>query len=230
MLFLSFVGTVALGQVAATSSAPVASCDQLNSADPPDPVVVPSSLTPLPGLTLSVKVNFLDSYPGETREPWTLDQQKIICAAAHHVQLAWSSVEFKKQLDSILSMVLAKRILRSDLTKTGPELYILLTTHPVIINLAHSAEVPQCAVSLPEGSTSVQTDYLQNGTRFSCGAPLLAALTNTLAHEFTHYSPPVGSTDNRKSSVNNLNWVSYGIGCITENVAFAGSPCKYKAY
>ncbi|MBB5057479.1 hypothetical protein HDF16_002185 [Granulicella aggregans] len=57
-----------------------------------------------------------------------------------------------------------------------------------------------------------------------CGSPnLVTTLTNTISHEYTHYKV-IGSTD---SGGYDDNYVSYAVGCLTEQQVFPGRSNDY---
>ena len=59
-----------------------------------------------------------------------------------------------------------------------------------------------------QGPTTLDNDYVDSPKK-SCGGPLLAALTNTFAHEYTHYNSRYISYDNHV--VIDRTYVSHGI-------------------
>jgi hypothetical protein len=79
------------------------------------------------------------------------------------------------------------------------------------------------AISLPAGWTVFQRAYLDQPENFECikqGGSLIACLANTISHEYTHYSVSAFSGDGTKGAVNDDNYISYGIGDLTQSLEF----------
>jgi hypothetical protein len=179
------------------------------------PIVVASNPVPLPSISLTLK--FETSYVGETTLVWTETQKDKLAAAAQLVASVWSSQGFQDAVTAIPSL-----IYQNKKTIAGTDLYNLLTAHPAkTMNLSVNDRHKECARTNPgTDETLIHLGYLDDpGTA-------IADLVNTLSHESTHYNLSGNSWDKGHSSDLRA-YVSYGIGCLTQNLSGQGKVCDY---
>jgi hypothetical protein len=185
-----------------------------------------------PGTPVTIDVQFQGSYRKWTTDTWELVDMQHVCISARNLQTIWSSSEFQAALSKITWLVLEADGNGTVTQKTtGPQILAKILGQPhIVINLAVTSKrgiVPNCAVSdFPPNGTAVQAHYISQ-FKYRCGEPpLIPALTNTLGHEYTHYDV-IQSTDYGKFAAYNPNYVSYGIGCLTQNVGYPDHTCNY---
>ncbi len=99
------------------------------------------------------------------------------------------------------------------------------------MQIAVASTAGECAATVYD-QTVIPAVYLdRTDEREGCdsgerGTGLVRDLTDTLSHEWTHYeASTVNSTD--ADVKDDYRYVSYGIGCLTENVAVAGDDCPF---
>jgi hypothetical protein len=202
-------------------------CPTLAPNDPALPSI--QGLTPS-NTSVRFNIQFVQMYGKTPTESWTREEQDNICKAAAYVQAVWSSKEFETAVEAKNDW--KQRRAKSKLWlgfyyKTGPELYKdLVGTQPIVMRLSISANrglVSDYAVTLPAGWTVFQRAYLDQPQNFEClkhGGSLVACLANTISHEYTHYSISAYSGDGTGGAVNDDNYISYGVGDLTQSLAF----------
>jgi len=191
-------------------------------------------IDPSPKLTFKKKVpieiHFTRKYGREDTRQWSDVEKQYICSAARRVEAVWSSTEFYNALISV-----KKLKLRGWTSITGADLYDKLTTVPFVLNIAVSSspdDAGQCGATIPRlFETVVPTDYIgRHPGAKACdddqrGTALVRDLADTIAHEWTHYANSVRSED--AHAYDDPHYVSYGVGCMTENLAVTGDDCSF---
>lgn len=215
--------------MASRAQGPIETCADVLSTDPANSTAVPTALTQLPDKSYRVEVHFLPASAGDPSSDWTATEKQYVCAAARHVQAVFSSKEFYDAFTNLPDLVLNKYGFwhKNTDTITSTDLYANLTRQSIIVmQVGITDKDIQCArtVIADQGPTRLDKEYVDS-SKTSCGGPLLAALTNSLAHEYTHYNSRYISYDNHV--VNDRTYVSYGVGCLVQNLAFQNHTCWY---
>lgn len=176
-----------------------------------------------PIIPLTVQVDFVETYMGSRTMPWTDDQKSRVTQAAAIFQKVWGSQEFKAKVTALPPLVY-----EDPKTVSGAELYTLLTK---VLDKQMKLSVSknwwnyhvggELNASSRNGQTRIQIDYLDKPTT------TVADLVNSLSHESTHYDIEGWSWDRGHSDLHA--YVSYGIGCLTQNMAFPKDQCNYDA-
>jgi energy-converting hydrogenase Eha subunit F len=198
-------------------------CSDVPLQDPTDagPIAPLAKLTPSAS-PITVEINFSNSYMGKQKDEWTPLERQYICSAARRFQAVWSSEEFHYHLKNMKTAL----ALAPGTTLTGEELYQRLMAQPkIVMTLAVSHKKKGgYAITNPDTKETLfpKEHYLDRSDR---DTSLIEDLTDTLSHEFTHYKVSVRSTD--ANVVDDPNYVSYGIGCMTENLAVPGDNCWF---
>lgn len=169
---------------------------------------------PLP--SIKVELQFVDDFCGKRTDAWTDTQTGQLREAATHFQTVWSSAQFRSAV-----MVLPPLFYR-DGRISGPDLYAKLTEKPAkVMKLSVNNKHKECARTDPGCAETLMHQGYLNSTKTT-----MADLVNTLSHECIHYSGTGESWD----ADNGGNWnayVSYGIGCLTQNLSGVGPRCDY---
>lgn len=215
-------------QTITSAPIPARTCTDVSQADPTDDGAIP----PTPSLPqkkkVSVQIQFVQQYgegdDAETTDAWTAIEMQYVCAAARRFQAVWSSRDFYDRLTALPSLYLdhGQRI-------SGSDLYEKLTARPIVLRLSIGGDENEYGISWPQGWTKVPHGYLDrhgsDGSDTGRGVSLIEDLTDTISHEYTHYSSSVESGDGHVRD--DPRYVSYGIGCLTENMAVTGDTCWF---
>jgi hypothetical protein len=181
---------------------------------------------------IQFKIQFVNEFVNVKTNLWTRPEQDKVCAATAYIQQVWSSTEFERAVETkswILGidwkwLGLKKRYV------SGRDLYKSLTSgSSVTLRLSISSDenlVANYALSDARGWTFLQRSYVDESGQFAClkANSVVSCLTDTISHEYTHYGAAVKSTDGTKGAVDNDDYVSYGIGDLTQSLAFPAKP------
>lgn len=201
--------------VAATSLLPFPSFAQ-NVASCCSNVAAGGTLTQL--LPISVAVDYVQQYGSKHYPEWRSEHKAKIEEARSHFAQVWSSTEFKTAVTAVQEF-----IWQDDATMSGADLYSKLTGTPEkkMQIAAGNRSRRELAISYPDGETLIELHYLDDPSA------RISDFVHTLSHEYTHYTAGVESWD-RGHSGDITHYVSYGIGCITQKLAFPNEPCAYE--
>ena len=144
-------------------------------------------------------------------------KQKIEEARLHFAQV-WSSAEFKAAVTNVDEFIWQGKKMMS-----GADLYskLMRTSEKKMKCTAGERKKNEEAISYPDGETLIELHYLNDKTA------RISDFVHTLSHEYTHYTEGVESWDRGHSRVV-INYASYGIGCITQHLAFPNELCGYE--
>lgn len=200
-------------------------CRDNNIAEPTDAgqiAPVPSELEPYK--SIRVHIVFVTEYPGEKTQPWSDVEKQYICAAGRRFERVWSSKQFHDRVVGLPWMVL-----REGENVTGPQLYDLLTKQSdITIKASIKGSGKGWAISYPEGWTKISHTHIDRPNKKDSdprGAALIGDFSDNLSHEYTHYNAAGTSQDG--GVANDPRYVSYGIGCLTENLAISNNTCWF---
>ena len=205
-------------------------CPVLKLGDPALPSIQGLSPSEHP---VQFNIQFVDQFVDVKTTSWTRTEQNKVCAAAAYVQQVWSSKEFETAVNGkrwILGINWKWLGLKKNYVE-GPDLYRSLTGNgTVTLRLSVSNDeslVPNYALSDSRGWTVLQRSYVDETGTFVClkTNPIVSCLSDTMSHEYTHYGAAVASTDGTKGAVDYDDYASYGIGDLTQSLAF---PAKSK--
>lgn len=190
-------------------------------AGPVDPI---PPLTPRPELAdLRVHLQFIQTYSDDPTDAWTTVEKQYECAAAMRFEKVWQSQQFMDRVIKLPWMVL-----REGENVQGPDLYkLLLQNHQIVMLVSIQTNGSGWAVSIPRGETRITHTHIDRANEGSDprGTPLVLDLSDNLSHEYTHYQESGRSQDGRVQE--DARYVSYGIGCMTENIASASDRCDF---
>jgi hypothetical protein len=176
---------------------------------------------PFPKLTSIINFKPTASFINSKLHPWGRHPGGIarVNRALELWGAVWSSKEFKSRLEKVPSLIWrynADHPDSSDRTISGKDLYSKLTAtkNPemklVMVTNTHSLSSESAASG--DDSTNLQYQYASTDAT-------VYELTNTLSHEYTHYAASGSSLDASRTGDSLSNYVSYGIGGTTENMA-----------
>ena len=178
------------------------------------------SLTPIENFKFTPTVAFINS----KLHPWDRhpEGKARINRALELWGAVWSSQEFKARVEKVPSLIWRydkDHPNATDRTITGKSLYEKLTAmrNPILklVMVTNTHSISSESAASGKDSTNLQYKYAST-------AATVYELTNTLSHEYTHYAAAGSSLDASRTGDSLGNYVSYGIGGTTENMA-AGS-------
>jgi hypothetical protein len=186
-----------------------------NESDFPDYESYLKAQYPLPPLHLIIPIKVeLDFFYGHFAR-WTTRQVAQMNRAALLFETVWSSQEFKDKVTGLTKPL----YYRENAKITGAELYPKLVANPVITMPLTIVRNPRAIyifghenAASGEAETVIQKAYINKGSA------TVYELCNTISHEYTHYKA-AGSSEDAGHSDKLNEYVSYGIGALTENLA-----------
>jgi hypothetical protein len=177
---------------------------------------------PEPGLTtiLPFTVTLTDWRHGHFFASWNDERKAKVIYAAKLFQKVWSSQEFRRKVMAVPTFVWHQDTKHEDRNPehiTGADLYPKLVSAPnITMKLTIIQDARRQTASSGLDFTEIEQKWIDNKTVYD--------LANTLSHEYTHYAVPGWSWDEGHAGPLR-NYVSYGIGGITENLAAGWVRC-----
>jgi hypothetical protein len=187
---------------------------QIVQGDYPDYPSFLAAKYPVPALTpivgFRVTINFLDSHI----TGWKDDQKARVLQAAQLFQMVWSSQEFKDKVSAIPSLLWHEG---TEDEQTYPSTISGADLYPKLISKLDVTMPLKLIWDFRDQTAATSNDFTNFEKGWASSADVYD-VCNTLSHEYTHYIEPGWSWDGNHSSVLR-NYVSYGIGGLTENLA-----------